>query len=107
DATLNSRQDPTVVFNTSDGIGHIDLHTNGYIIGSETVGDYLVGTIISTGSDVTLTAGDTGASILDASGITDGSARVTGNMLTLTANGTIGLMQPAFTPLTIWSSYSA
>src|SRR5690606_17933527 len=68
--------------------------------------DLLVGTITSTRANVTLTASDTGASILDGSGITDGSSRVTGNLLTLTANGSIGTLAPAGIHLNIWSSHS-
>ena len=72
----------------SDGVGRIDLLTNGWIVEHETVGDMLVGTIESTRSDVTLLADDALASILDATG--DADADVIGTRLTMTANGTIG-----------------
>ncbi len=105
DATLFSSQVPTRQFSVSDGSGRIDLLTNGAIVAVETIGDLLVGTIESTGSNVTLTASDSGASIVDV--IDDGAARVIGNTVTLTANGTIGRVDPIANPLEIRSSNSA
>ncbi len=105
DAALVSKQDPSIVYSTSNGSGRIDLFTNGEIVSVEVHGDLLVGTIESTDSDVTLTAQDTGASILDA--VDDGDARVIGTVVTLTANGTIGRVEPAVNVLEIRSSNAA
>jgi hypothetical protein len=117
DATLNSSLCPLYnptnpksflpcgPFNTpvplsqSDGIGEIDLYTNGFIIDTEGSNspNLRVGTIESTESDVTLLASATNGSIFGVPPITGtapttGVARVIGNNITLTttANGGIG-----------------
>ncbi|WP_345762181.1 beta strand repeat-containing protein [Diaminobutyricibacter sp. McL0608] len=108
DATLSGIELPTP-FSTTDQAGEIDLFTNGSIIDTETISDLRVGTITSTASDVTLIAQDSsGASIFDVGGITDGSARVTGNTITLIALfGGIGFVAPAVNYLEIHSSNAA
>ncbi len=107
DATLSGIELPTP-FSTQDQTGEIDFFTNGSIVDTETVSDLRVGTITSTASDVTLIAADTGASIFDVGGITDGSARVTGNRITLLAlTGGIGFLVPAVNYLEIHSSNAA
>ncbi|QTV78948.1 hypothetical protein [Microbacterium sp. NIBRBAC000506063] len=93
DADLFSSQVPGERFSTSDGSGYIDLQTNGSIVSRETVGDLLVGTITSTGSDVTLSTTTAGASIFGNTPVAD-DHRVTGTVITLTAHGTIGLVAP-------------
>jgi LPXTG-motif cell wall-anchored protein len=108
DATLVGAEFP-VPFSTSDGVGEIDIFTNGSIVDTETVGDLRVGTITSTDSDVTLIASDAaGSSIFDVDDIHDGSARVTGNTITLFALfGGIGFVVPEVNPLELRSSNAA
>ena len=101
DATVVDPYDAAVRWSTSDGLGRIDMTSNGPVVVTEARGDLLVGTIRSTTGDVTLTAADTAASILDGSGLADGTARVVGTVVTLTARGTVGT---ASTPLAIHSS---
>jgi hypothetical protein len=75
DARLYSLRRPAQLNSVSDGDGEITLFTNGWIEDRETIGDLRVGTITSTHDDVTLTALENTASILDDGTITDGSAR--------------------------------
>jgi hypothetical protein len=66
--------------------GHIDVLTNGFVTLTEQTGDMRVGTITSTGNDVSLTAP---SSIVDA--LADAEADVTGRNITLLAKtGGIG-----------------
>ncbi|WP_367889442.1 hypothetical protein [Humibacter ginsenosidimutans] len=108
DATLTGAEFP-VPFSTSDNVGEIDIDTNGFITDTETTGDLRIGTITSTNSDVTLTAADaSGASIFDVDAIHDGSARVTGNTITMVALfGGIGYVTPDANYLEIHSSNAA
>ena len=89
----------TVPLSTSDGIGEIDLFTNGFINDTEGANspNLRVGTIESTESNVTLLASATNGSIFSVPpntgpAPTTGVARVIGNSITLTttANGGIG-----------------
>ncbi|MGN6125220.1 MAG: beta strand repeat-containing protein, partial [Humibacter sp.] len=108
DATLTGAE-LAVPFSTQDGVGEIDLYTNGSIVDTETVSDLRIGTITSTNSDVTLIAADSaGASIFDVDAIHDGSARVTGNTITMIALfGGIGYVTPNANYLEIHSSNAA
>jgi hypothetical protein len=107
DATLTGIELP-IPFSTSDGIGEIDLYTDGSITDTETIGDLRVGTITSTAGDVTLIAPDQGASIFDVSTTDDTTPRVTGNTITLLApTGGIGFLTPTVNYLEIRSSNAA
>ncbi len=110
DATLFSRQFPSEPYSTSDGDGEISFYTNGDIYDLEIIGDLRVGTIISTGDDVTLQTAQSAASILDAGDIDDGTPRVAGRDITLLAglvSGHIGGTGPTPDFLEIQSSLSA
>ncbi|HEX5858517.1 MAG TPA: hypothetical protein VFY91_10470, partial [Microbacterium sp.] len=85
DATLSSMQFPAQSYSTTNGNGEISLHTNGWIIDLETIGDLRVGTITSTADDVWLETAQDTASILDEGTIDDGTARVSGRNIILLA----------------------
>ncbi len=101
--TMNDGDAPA--FSTRNHVGEIDLLTNGFIKDTEVSGDLRVGTITSTNSDVTLIAADLNASIFDVTDsatetaltkVDDGTARVVGNNITLTAlTGGIGCLTPS------------